>query len=241
MRTITSLAILATTAAFAFGQSFTESFDTGPSGWLDTTTVNFGNSGPTNMAFASGTWVAFNNSVPVGATGVFCNPAGVFPTHSGAGHANFNFNSTTGANTIDTWLMSMVRTFNNGDTISFWTRTATNNPFPDRLFLKLSLNGASTSVGDFSTTLVAVNNGLVTGGAYPETYTQFSATLSGLGGPTSGRFALNYNVPNGGPGGANSNFIGVDDVEYVSNPVPEPATMALLAVGAAAALRRRRK
>jgi len=232
------IAALSVAAVAANAQSFTESFDTGPAGWG--TTATFGNTvGGDAMAFSSGTWHALNNSVPVGTSGWFSNPA-VFATNSGAGQLNANFNNTTGNNTIDNYMMSMVRTFNNGDTISFWTRTTTANPFPDRLILKLSQNGASTNVADFSTTLLTINPNLLTGAAnYPEVYTQFTATISGLSGPTSGRFAFNYNVTSGGPSGANSNFIGIDDVAYTA--VPEPASMAALGLGVAALLRRRRK
>jgi hypothetical protein len=106
------------------------------------------------------------------------------------------------------------------------------------MHVKLSLNGGSSNTADFSTNLLTINPNLVQGG-YPGAWTQFTIILSGLSGPTAGRFAFNYHVTGGGPGGANSDFIGVDDVSYTS--VPEPATMAVLGLGAAALLRRRRK
>jgi hypothetical protein len=149
-----------------------------------------------------------------------------------------NFNATTGANQINVFMMSDVRTFNNGDTISFWTRTVTNRTYPDRLHVKLSGSGASTAAGSFTNTLLTVNPGLTASG-YPNVWTNFMATVSGLGGATSGRFAFNYEVPQGGPSGANSDYIGVDTVAYTA--VPEPATMAALGLGVAALLRRRRK
>jgi hypothetical protein len=236
MKKVLVLSLVAAFAGSAFAQSFTEGFDTGPTGWIGGGVTNFGNSGATNMAFSSGTWVALNASAPVGSTGWF-NNNGVFPTHSGAGQANANFNSTTGANAINSFLMSPVRTFNNGDVISFWTRTVTTPAFPDRLRLVFSSSGASTSAASFSTTLLSVNEGLTTAG-YPNTWTQFTYVMTGLSGPTSGRFAFNYNVPNGGPSGTNSDFIGIDSVSYTA--VPEPATMAALGLGALAVIRRRR-
>lgn len=235
MKKVLLISALSVVAVAANAQSFSESFDTGPTGFIGGGTTTFGNTaGGDAMAFASGTWHARNVSAPVGTTGWF-NNNGVFATHSGAGQLNANFNNTTGANTIDNYMMSPVRTFSAGDTISFWTRTVDSPFFPDRLILKLSTAGASVNAADFSTTLLTVNNGLTTGG-YPNVYTQFSVTLASGG---TGRFAFNYNVPNGGPSGANSDFIGIDDVQYTA--VPEPASMAVLGLGVAALLRRRRK
>lgn len=225
-------------SVLANAQSFSESFDTGPAGFIGGGTITFGNTaGGDAMAFSSGTWHALNASAPVGATGWFNNNT-VFATHSGAGQLNANFNNTTGANTINNFMMSPVRTFNNGDTISFWTRTVDAPAFPDRLQLRLSTAGASTAAASFSTLMLDINSGLTTGG-YPNAYTQFSATVTGLGGPTSGRFAFNYFVPNGGPSGTNSDFIGIDDVQYTA--VPEPGSMIALGLGAAALVARRRR
>jgi hypothetical protein len=143
-------------------------------------------------------------------------------------------------------MFSPVRTFNNGDTISFWSRVPTGGgEFPDRLFLRLSTNGSSMNVGgaagtvgDFTTELLVINEFLTPTG-YPEVWTQFNATVSGLGGPASGRFAFHYHVPGGGPNGLNSNYIGIDTVQYTA--VPEPGSMIALGLGAAALLARKRK
>ena len=122
----------------------------------------------------------------------------------------------SGVSNLNIYLMSPTLTINNGDTISFYTRTVNVPSRPDRLLLKLSTNGASSATVDFSTTLLTVNSGLTTGG-YPNTWTQFSATISGLPGPASGRFAFNYNVTNGGPSGSNSDFIGIDTMLVTSS------------------------
>lgn len=153
----------------------------------------------------------------------------------GDGFAVVSFNSTTASvGTISNWMFSPVLSLNNGDTFSFYTTTVPDSAFPDGLELRLGLNGASTdvgttptSVGDYSTLLLAINPGLTVGG-YPETWTQFTATVSGLAGPTSGRFAFRYFVTNGGAGGDNSNIIAVDAVQYTAVAVPEPSTFALL-------------
>ena len=47
-------------------------------------------------------------------------------------------------------------------------------------------------------------------GGYPNVWTQYTVTISGVPTATTGRFALRYFVENGGPSGANSNYIGID-------------------------------
>ncbi len=168
-------------------------------------------------------WTVQNNSVPTGSTGWFQGNTTVFPAQAGAtnSYIGANFNNTTGTNTISNWLVSPNRTFSNGDQIKFWTRTTTASPFPDRLQVRLSTAGTSTNVGtgsagvgDFTTVLLDINPMYDIGGVYPEVWTEFTITLSGLAGPTSGRVAFRYFVEMGGPTGDNSNFIGIDTFSY---------------------------
>ena len=189
-------------ATTAFGQEITEDF-------ADITTLP-----------AAG-WTQTNHSSPVGTTVWFQGNATVFPSHAGAttAYIGANFNNTSGAGTISNWLFAPTRTLNNGDVFTFYTRTTTGNPFPDRMQVRLSTNGTSTNigttatdVGDFSTLLLDINPNLTN--QYPETWTQFTITISGLAGPTSGRIAFRYFVTDGGPSGNNSNFIGVDTFTY---------------------------
>ena len=119
--------------------------------------------------------------------------------------------------------------------------------FPDRLQLRLSTSGASTNVGtlptdvgDFTTVLVDINPTLTTAG-FPNVWTQFTATLSGLSAPTDGRFAFRYFVTNGGPVGDNSDYIGIDDFAYTPSAVPEPGSLALLGAAAVGLVRFRRR
>ena len=161
----------------------------------------------------------------------------VVTPHEGARFAVVNFTSiASGSGTISNWLITPTLSLVNGSTFSFFTTTAPGSAFPDRLELRMSLAGSSTNVGttptdvgDFSTLLLSVNPTLAAGG-YPETWTQFTATITGLNAPTNGRLAFRYFVTSGGPTGANSNIIGVDSVQY--NAVPEPTTYALFAGGA---------
>ena len=52
---------------------------------------------------------------------------------------------------------------------------------------------------------------------YPSVWTQYSVTLSGISGTPTGRLAFRYFVENGGPAGANSDYIGIDTVAYDCN------------------------
>ncbi len=173
-------------------------------------------------------WVAQNNSQPVGATGWFQGNPAVFAANSGAPNAYIaaNFQNTTGLNTISNWLIAPnVPNIKNGDVIRFYTRSV-GNTFPDRLQVRLSTAGASTnvgatntSVGDFTTLLLDINptySSAPPPTGYPTVWTQYTITISGLAGPVSGRFAFRYFVENAGPSGSNSDYIGIDDVVYVS-------------------------
>jgi hypothetical protein len=198
------IGVIATTAN---AQSFTEGFED------ITQLVNNG-------------WYSENLSSPAGTTEWFQGNDGVFAAQAGAptSYIGANFNNTAGTGTISNWLVTPIITFNNGDVISFYTSTGAGSTWPDRLELRLSVNGGSvnvgvlaTDVGDYTTLLTSVNPNLTTGG-YPETWTQYTVTITGLTGPTQGRAAFRYYVTNGGPSGSNSNYIGIDSFEYTANP-----------------------
>jgi hypothetical protein len=110
----------------------------------------------------------------------------------------------------------------NGDIITFYSRIPAGTEYPDRLEIRLSANGASidvgntaTSVGDFTNLLLTINPTLVLN-VYPKVWTQFTATVSGLAAPTTGRVAFRYFVTDAGGNAPNSNYIGIDDVNYIS-------------------------
>jgi hypothetical protein len=175
-----------------------------------------------NIATLPGSgWFMQNNSTPVGETNWFEGISTVFPAQAGTMNSYIaaNYSNTSGANTISNWLLAPNITFNNGDQIKFWTRTVTGSQYPDRLEVRLSTNGTSTNagtgstaVGDFTNLLRSINPNLQVGG-YPDTWTEYTITISGLSGPTSGRVAFRYFVTGGGAG-SNSNYIGIDSFSY---------------------------
>lgn len=217
-----SVAVLAASASFA--TSFTQNFDD-----IGGTTTN-GQSAGANLEALG--WFLLNDSTNLGPEDWFQGNATIPALSGGYIATNFFAGSSTGQ--ISNWMMLPTATLNNGDTLTFFTRTATHD-FSDRLQVRLSTSGNSTAASAFSTVLLDINpTELQTG--YPLAWTQFTVTLSGLTGPTSGRLALRYFAQDITTSG---NFIGIDTLSYQA--VPEPTTMALLGLGAAAMLKRRKK
>lgn len=126
--------------------------------------------------------------------------------------------------TISNWAISPSRTLNNGDIITFYSRRINFTPvFPDRLEVRMSTSGNSIytgfsaeNPGDFTTLLLSINPNLTSTG-YPSEWTQYTVIISGLTAPINGRIAFRYFVPDGGPGGSNSNYIGIDSFTYYSS------------------------
>ncbi|WP_341900222.1 choice-of-anchor J domain-containing protein [Fluviicola taffensis] len=207
-------------------------------GLFSTALITFGSSSLSNaQSFTEGfddvatltDWYVMNNSdLPSTTAGWGPGNPTIFPAYAGANTDSYlscNYQSTTSTATnatISNWLFSPNRVFNNGDVISFWSRIPAGTEYPDRLQVRLSTSGNSTtvgttptSVGDFTTLLLEINPTLTTG-VYPKVWTQYTITISGLSGPTSGRVAFRYFVTSGGSNGANSNYIGIDSYSYTS-------------------------
>jgi hypothetical protein len=168
-------------------------------------------------------WVKINHSQPLG-KGVWAqgNPLG-YPAQTGNPNAfiTVGFESGTGTATLSNWLLTPTLVLQNGDSMTFWTRTVEEINFPDRLQVRLSTNGPSTNVGttatqvgDFTTLLLDINPTYQIAGptSYPNVWTLYTVTVSGVPSPTAARFAFRYFVENGGPDGNNSDGIGVDTV-----------------------------
>jgi hypothetical protein len=223
--------VCSTVGAALIAENFDES-----GGFFGTT----GTGGVPSSPVVSG-WVVKNQSTVAGDNSWRSGSAALlFPPHSGTGYAAVDSDSTVDMNDISNWLITPTVSFNAGDTLSFYARTAAPVQFADRLEVRLSTNGSSTNVGvgatgigDFTTLLTSINPNLTLVG-FPTTWTQYTVTMPASG---TGRVAFRYNVTNGGPAGDNSNFIGIDSMELV----PEPMALGTLALAALALHRGQRR
>lgn len=166
-------------------------------------------------------WASANLSSPGGTTSWFLGNAGVFEAQAGAAESYVaaNFANAPLGGDIDNWLFTPVLDFSVGAlNLSFFTRA--NGALPDRLEIWASGAGASTVTADF-TLLLSINPLL--GAEFPTDWTQFEAVFSSAG---TGRFAFRYWVTDTF---SNGDYIGIDTIRV--NKVPEPATLALLAMG----------
>jgi len=199
-------------------------------------------------SLAGAGWVQTNNSAPLGQTDWFQGNAGIFTAQSGADDSYIaaNFLNADFSGEISNWLILPEMTLNNGDTLTFYTRTEAGSSFPDRLEVRFSGMGASadvgstsSSVGDFTLLLDAINPALDVGG-YPEDWMLVTVILSGLSGPTDGRLALRYFVLDTDN---NGNYIGIDTLTVTASEVPLPAGGMLLLSGLAGlgAIRRKNR
>jgi MYXO-CTERM domain-containing protein len=223
-------------AAYSFGGTLlSETFDD---------TVD--SSGTSTLSALEGRgWVVDNASNPLGTTDWFGSNAYIAPDQSPTtnlinpgNNVSFiaaNFNNTTGSNTIADYLMTPTVSLGDGSTLTF--ETLSDGGAPDALDVLLSTGGSSTSTSSFTRTLLQINPKLTSNG-YPTVWTDYSITLSGISLGSTGRIAFEYAVPDGGPSGVNSSFVGIDNVQLVT---PEPAPFAALGLGVLVLLRRRKK
>lgn len=190
-------------------QDLYESFESGMPAYQST---NHAPPGAT-LNLASGAWFAINHSPVIGSTGVSGSSVDFLPL-LGNEFAAMDFQAAPpgSAGAIDLWLMSPVRTFKNGDVISFYTISPVENEYAERLRLRLSAAGTSTNRSDFQTLLTI--SPFLQAGAYPESWAQYAVTVSGLSAPITGRFALHYDLPDNV---VYSNSLGFDEVRHLSN------------------------
>lgn len=172
-------------------------------------------------------WVRTNLSSPLGSTNWFQGNPVNFPAQDGDFTNSYiaaNFNNTSGGTgTISNWLITPTLNLKDGDKISFYTRTASGSLWNDRLEVRTSTgamtvpSGSATNIGSFTNTLLTINPLL--NDSYPEVWTEYVVFISGVGTtPTPMNIAFRYYVPNAGPSGLNSNYIGIDTF-YVMSPL----------------------
>ncbi len=196
----------------AYAQAFTESFN-------DITTL------------AGSGWEDINHSSPVAAGYTWeqgypanANTSNIFVAYAGADstYISSSFNAVNTQGTISHWLLTPQVALNNGDTLSFWTRSTSvgTSVYPDRMQVLYSqvagnnIGTLATDVGDFTNLMVDINEFLTTTD-YPLVWTQYSLAVSGLANPVTGRFAFRYYVDDGGISGANSFLVAIDEVNYI--------------------------
>lgn len=177
-------------------------------------------------------WEMSNLSSPIGTATWFRGNTASFSSYNGPadGYIAVNFQSGSGTSTLNNWLLSPPVTVQNGDEVSFYTRVPAGSTWPDRLQLRQSVLGASstaptglTGLGSYTTLCLSVNPSLTTTG-YPDVWTKYTYVVTGLTGSVSCRYALRYTVSNGGPNGANSNYVGVDAFQ-VKRPVNDDLSL----------------
>lgn len=163
---------------------------------------------------------------------------------TGNGYLWADYQSTaSAAGTISNWAVSPEIIMQNGDKIVFYTRTqlyffnGDSTDFVNRMQVRMnkttSLNcGDGTDPGDFTVPLLDINPFYYeflksafnnpadplyqqARQAYPHVWTRFEATVTGLNGPTKGRFAFRYFTEEAGSNGRGSS-IGIDSVAYIS-------------------------
>jgi hypothetical protein len=190
-------------------------------------------------------WNIQNLSTPVGVTSWFGGQTSYIAQDQSAvtnlvnpgtnvGYIAANYNATGNNGTISDYLITPVLNLQNGFVLTF--ETLSDGFAPDALNVLMSTSGSSTNVANFTTTLLQINPSLTANG-YPTGWTDYTIVLSGISGVKSGRVAFQYAVTGGGALGANSDYIGIDNVTYAT---PEPAPIAALGLGLLAIARRRR-
>ncbi len=205
----------AANAQFALNESFNAPWTAAGAGW---SAINLSAPASTNTPWFQGNPAAFAAFVG-GTNNYIANNFQQIPANTAGG--------------ISSWLITPTLNLVNGAVLSFATRApGTATVYADRMQVRMSQAGTNTviptgttSVGTFTTLMLdinpllntittnsAVNNGTVNG--YPAVWTVYNLTVTGVTGTVSGRFAFRYFVDDGGQNGANSDYIGLDEVKY---------------------------
>ncbi len=120
---------------------------------------------------------------------------------------------------ISSWLITPLLKVKNGDKISFYTTSPAlpSNVFRDRLQVLLNPAGTTdvgnsvSSVGGFTTNLFDINSGYTIAG-YPQIWTAYTHTFSGISGTKNIRIGFRYFVPQAD----SASQIGIDQFKFES-------------------------
>ncbi|MDQ3022162.1 MAG: choice-of-anchor J domain-containing protein [Bacteroidota bacterium] len=175
---------------------------------------NFDGANDTTALKARGYKVFYRSGgAQVGATWFQGNPA-VFPAFNGPldGYVAANFQVVSGTNNIDNWLILPRVNTGANDSLFFYSRAPGGSTFPDSIRVMYSTVGDSVpeaaswvELGRFKVNTADVWE-----------LRGFKPTAAGA----NARFAIRYKVVNGGPTGANSDFIGIDALTIGAQPPP---------------------
>jgi PKD repeat protein len=136
-----------------------------------------------------------------------------FPAYSGPtnGYVGSNYNSVTGANTIDNWLVLPALDITAGDTLSFYARSAaaTVPLYVDSI--RVMYSDAGDSIPE-AVSWIELGRFEVNKGSW--LLYDFIAPTSGI----NARFAIRYRVANSGPSGTNGDYIGIDEIMVRGTP-----------------------
>jgi hypothetical protein len=158
-----------------------------------------------------GYFTYYRGTGPQGLTATwFQGNSAVFPDYNGVqpdGYVAANYNAVTGTNTIDSWLVLPNLNIDAGDTLSFYSQAPLNSTFPDSIRVMYNATGATlpedpnwVELGRFKVNTL---------GIWERKF--FIAPAAGA----NARFAIRYRVANGGPNGANSDYIGIDQIDVI--------------------------
>jgi Big-like domain-containing protein len=216
-------------AAVTVSSSLSEGFDDistlDASGWFMQSNSDY-----------TGSWYQGNT----GTSGTTGYPGFQFDAQSGAANSYIATDYGPGVGAmVSNWLVTPPLTLQAGATFSFYTR-AVGGIWPDRLQVRLSLNGTSTNVGSTATdvgdftTLVEDINPSYTRDGYPQSWTQYTITIAtaDVSTPTLGRIAFQYFLPNNNDYGT---YIGIDTAGYQpGGELPSPPTVSFSGVALSA-------
>jgi hypothetical protein len=186
---------------------------------------NFDGANDTTALKARGYKVYYRGAGPQGIAAVWFqgNPA-VFVAYNGPsnGYVGSNYETVTGANDIDNWLVLPAQNILTDDSLYFYQRSPTASSYPDTI--RVMYSAAGDSVPEAGTWIELGRFKTTTSGSWER---------KGFRAPSPGaaaRFAIRYAVADGGTGN-NSDYIGIDaltierqgilnDVNVVANLAP---------------------